>query len=172
MVDEVDAPAPTRGAAEGGGGAAEGGGGAEVEGDGDAPQWLLQAEATLASSSSSSAAAVTDTAAADTAAATAQALLPARLHIARRALAAPARCAAVLPAAAERAALQQSLWWWIRRTANLAMARASRAVAHWLAMRGALRQMRRRAGGSPSGADVPLLPCRVIIDMNNDKLDM
>ena len=162
MVDEVDAPAPTRGAAEGGGGAAEGGGGAEVEGDGDAPQWLLQAEATLASSSSSSAAAVTDTAAADTAAATAQALLPARLHIARRALAAPARCAAVLPAAAERAALQQSLWWWIRRTANLAMARAGRAVAHWLAMRGALRQMRRprRAGKPERRRCTPLaMPC-------------
>ena len=160
VVDEVDAPALTRGAAEGGGGAAEGGGGAEVEGDGDAPQWLLQAEATLASSSSSSAAAVTDTAAADTAAATAQALLPARLHIARRALAAPARCAAVLPAAAERAALQQSLWWWIRRTANLAMARASRVVAHWLAMRGALRQMRRRAGKPERRRCTPLaMPC-------------
>ena len=161
-MDAVDAPAPTRGATEGGGGAAEGGGGAEVEGDGDAPQWLLQAEATLASSSSSSAAAVTDTAAADTAAATAQALLPARLHIARRALAAPARCAAVLPAAAERAALQQSLWWWIRRTANLAMARASRAVAHWLAMRGALRQMRRprRAGKPERRRCTPLaMPC-------------
>ena len=139
-------PTPTRGvAAEGDSDAAEGGGGAEAEGDSDAPRWLLQAEATLASSSSAAAA----TAAADPAAATTQplppAMLPEHLCLARRALA-TARCAAPLSAAAERAALQQSLWWWTRCTANRAMARAGRAVAHWLAMRGALRQMRRRAG--------------------------
>ena len=103
----ASAPAPARGAAGcGGGGEAS---------DHDAPQWLLQAEATLASSAAAA------TAAADTAAASPL-------------------------AAAERAALQQSLWWWARCTANLAMARAGRAVAHWLAKRGALRQMRRRAG--------------------------
>ena len=103
----ASAPAPARGAAGcGGGGEAS---------DGDAPQWLLQAEARLASSAAAA------TAAADTAAASPL-------------------------AAAERAALQQSLWWWARCTANLAMARAGRAVAHWLAKRGALRQMRRRAG--------------------------
>ena len=110
-ASDADAPAPALAPARG---AAGGGGGGEA-GDHDAPQWLLQAEATLASSATAA------TAAADTDAASPL-------------------------AAAERAALQQSLWWWARCTANLAMARAGRAVAHWLAKRGALRQMRRRAG--------------------------
>lgn len=108
---DVPAPAPAFAPARG---AAGGGGGGEAS-DRDAPQWLLQAEARLASSAAAA------SAAADTAAASPL-------------------------ATAERAALQQSLWWWARCTACIAMARAGRAVAHWLAKRGALRQMRRRAG--------------------------
>ena len=117
-ASDADAPAPAPAFAFARG-AAGGGGGGEAS-DRDAPPWLLQAEATLASSAAAATAAA-DTAAADTA-------------------------AAKPLATAERAALQQSLWWWARCTANLAMAQAGRAVAHWLAKRGALRQMRGRAG--------------------------
>jgi hypothetical protein len=112
-ASDADAPAPAPAFAPARG-AAGGGGGGEAS-DRDAPPWLLQAEATLASSAAAA------TAAADTA-------------------------AAKPLATAERAALQQSLGWWARCTANLAMAQAGRAVAHWLAKRGALRQMRGRAG--------------------------